>query len=165
MPDKNFSYKDALPSVIAGLFFIFQIIYGFFYAENLVNQIISYVGVGVFILSGVFGMAPVIVFPRKGGVRSGKSFVHTTKLVDTGIYSIIRHPQYSSFYLWAIAAMLLFQNIYVILLGIPVIILTYFDMMRADLKNIKKFGDSYKTYMKKVPRANFLLGLIRALKN
>jgi protein-S-isoprenylcysteine O-methyltransferase Ste14 len=26
---------------------------------------------------------------------------------------------------------------------------------------MEKFGDDYKAYMKKVPRANFLLGIIR----
>ena len=39
-------------------------------------------------------MAPIIMFPRRGGVARGKSFVHTTRLVDTGIYAVVRHPQY-----------------------------------------------------------------------
>ncbi|MCK4530540.1 MAG: hypothetical protein KAU44_05130, partial [Candidatus Marinimicrobia bacterium] len=37
-------------------------------------------------------MSPIIMFPRRGGVKKGRSFVHTTKLVDTGIYAIVRHP-------------------------------------------------------------------------
>jgi len=45
-----------------------------------------------------FGMvlviAPIVLFPRCGGVPKGKSFVNTTQLVDTGIYAIVRHPQY-----------------------------------------------------------------------
>ncbi len=161
MSDRNFSLKDAAPSIIAFLFFVSQIIYGFFYAESNRIEIIEYLGVAVFILSGLFGMAPVLAFPTKGGVKKGKSFIHTTKIVDTGIYSIMRHPQYSAFFLWAIGAMLLFQNLIVLLLGLPVIVLTYMDMIREDKRNIGKFGKPYEEYMKKVPRANFVAGIIR----
>jgi len=163
MSNRNFSWKDAAPSIVAFLFFISQIIYGFFYTENTRLEIVEYIGVVVFILSGLFGMAPVLAFPRKGGVKKGKSFIHTTKIVDTGIYSIMRHPQYSAFFLWAIGAMLLFQNWVIVLLGLPVIVLTYIDMIKGDKRNIEKFGKPYKEYMKKVPRANFVVGIIRVL--
>lgn len=157
----DFSWKDALPSVISTILFLLQMIYGFFIAKNSTIVLLEYAGVAVFILSGIFGMAPVIMFPKKGGVGKGKSFVYTTKVVDSGIYAIMRHPQYSSFMLWAIAAMLLFQNIIVIILGLPILILIYHDMMNEDKRNIKKFGESYNQYMKRVPRVNFLLGLYR----
>jgi protein-S-isoprenylcysteine O-methyltransferase Ste14 len=112
-------------------------------------------------LSGfIFGMLPVTEFQKKGGVRPGKSYIHTTKLVDTGIYSIVRHPQYITMMWWAIAGMFLFQHWIVILIGIPIIPLTYIDLRHADIECIKKFGDEYKQYMQKVPRANVLLGII-----
>ena len=66
--------------------------------------------------------------------------------------------------LWAIAGMLLFQHWIIILLGVPILPLTYIDLVKADKDAIKKFGDDYKAYMKKVPRANFLLGIIRRFK-
>jgi protein-S-isoprenylcysteine O-methyltransferase Ste14 len=52
----------------------------------------------------------------------------------------------------------------VIILGIAIIPLTYIDLFKADKDGIKKFGDDYKEYMKKVPRANFLLGIILLLR-
>jgi protein-S-isoprenylcysteine O-methyltransferase Ste14 len=110
-------------------------------------------------------MLPVFEFRKKGEVKKGKSYIHTTKLVDTGIYSIVRHPQYITFMLWAIAGMLLFQHWIIICLGLPIIPLTYIDLIKADKDGIKKFGDTYKQYMKKVPRANFMLGIIRALRS
>jgi len=61
--------------------------------------------------------------------------------------------------------MLLFQHWIIILLGVPIIPLTYIDLLRADKAAIEKFGDDYKAYMKKVPRANFLLGIIRHLRH
>jgi protein-S-isoprenylcysteine O-methyltransferase Ste14 len=163
MKEKKFTWKDALPSIIAGGLFISQMLYGGFFITNNRIDWIKYIGIGVFILSGIFGIIPVIIFPKKGGVTKGKSFVYTTKLVDTGFYAIVRHPQYSAFILWAIGASLLFQNWIVIILGIPVIILTYYDMMQEDKRNIEKFGDNYREYMKQVPRANFLYGIIKAI--
>ena len=106
-------------------------------------------------------MASVIEFRRKGGVKRGKSYIHTTQLVDTGIYSIVRHPQYVTFMLWALAGMFLFQHWITILLGIPIFPLTHIDLIKADRDAIEKFGDDYKAYMKRVPRANFLLGILR----
>jgi protein-S-isoprenylcysteine O-methyltransferase Ste14 len=129
------------------------------------NEILAYLGVGLYVLSGlVFGLLPVIEFRKKGRVKSGKSYIHTTQVVETGVYSIVRHPQYVTFILWAIAAMLLFQHWIVVLLGVPIFPLTYLDLIKADKDAIEKFGDDYKAYMKKVPRANFFLGIIRRIK-
>ena len=165
MTKKSLSWIDFVPVTFASLLFISQIIVGILLLSDVSQiQILAYVGVGLYVLSGiVFGGFPVIEFRRKGGVRKGKSYIHTTKLVDTGIYSIVRHPQYVTFILWAIAGMLLFQHWIIILLGIPIIPLTYIDSIRADKDGIEKFGDEYRAYMKKVPRANFLLGIIRWL--
>jgi protein-S-isoprenylcysteine O-methyltransferase Ste14 len=166
MVKKSFSWRDIIPSTLSSLLFILQITAGIYLLSD-VSQIaiLAYFGIGLYTFSGiVFGMLPVMEFRKKGGVKKGKSYIHTTKIVDTGIYSIVRHPQYVTFILWAIAGMLLFQHWIVILLGIPVIPLTYVDLIRADKDALEKFGDDYKQYMKKVPRANFLLGIIRLLK-
>ena len=163
MTKKSYSWVDAVPSTIASVLFISQIIVGIYLLSDVSqNQILAYIGIGFYVFSGwVFGMLPVIEFRKKGGVKKGKSYIHTTKIVDTGIYSIVRHPQYITFILWAIAGMLLFQHWIVILLGIPVIPLTYIDLIRADKDALEKFGDDYRQYMEKVPRANFVLGIIR----
>ena len=165
MTKKSLSWIDFVPVTFVSLLFISQIIVGILLLSDVSQiQILAYVGVGLYVLSGVvFGVLPVIEFRRKGRVRKGKSYIHTTKLVDTGVYSIVRHPQYVTFILWAIAGMLLFQHWVIILLGIPIIPLTYIDLIRADKDSIEKFGDDYKAYMKEVPRANFLLGIIRRL--
>ena len=43
----------------------------------------------------VLVMAPIVMFPRKGGVGKGKPYTNTTRIVDNGIYSAVRHPQYT----------------------------------------------------------------------
>ena len=154
---------DFVPVTIVCILFISQIIVGIYLLAGVSQiEILAYVGAGLYVFSGlVFGWLPVIEFRKKGRVRKGKSYIHTTQLVDTGIYSIVRHPQYVTFILWAIAGVLLFQHWIILLLGIPIIPLTYIDLIKADNDAIEKFGDDYKAYMKKVPRANFLLGIIR----
>jgi len=167
MTKKSSSWIDVIPVTFTSLLFISQIIIGIYLISDVSQiEILAYIGVGLYVFSGwIFGMLPVIEFRKKGRVKKGKSYIQTTKLVDTGIYSIVRHPQYVTFILWAIAGMLLFQHWIVILLGIPIIPLTYIDLLRADKRLIRKFGDDYKQYMQKVPRANFLLGIIRLLLN
>jgi protein-S-isoprenylcysteine O-methyltransferase Ste14 len=156
---------DFLPVTLVSFLFISQIIVGIYLLSEVSQiEVLAYVGVGLYVFSGlVFGWLPIIEFRKKGEVRKGKSYIYTTKLVDTGIYSIVRHPQYVTFTLWAIAGMLLFQHWIIVLLGIPIFPLTYIDLIKADREAIRKFGDAYKTYMKEVPRANFLLGIIRSL--
>ena len=163
MSQRSFSWMDYIPVTFTSLLFTSQVIVGIYLLSDISQlEILAYVGVGLYVFSGmVFGVLPVIEFRRKDRVRKGQSYIHTTKLVDTGIYSVVRHPQYVTFILWAIAGMLLFQHWIIILLGIPIIPLTYIDLIRADKDAIEKFGDDYEAYMKKVPRANFLLGIIR----
>jgi len=166
MKKKKCSWIYVIPSTFTSLLFISQIIVGIYLISDISQiQILAYIGVGLYILAGlIFGMLPIFEFRKKGRVVKGKSYIHTTKLVDTGIYSIVRHPQYITFIIWAIAGIFLFQHWIVIVLGIPIIPLTYIDLLNADKDGIKKFGDDYKQYMKKVPRANFLLGIILYLR-
>jgi len=157
---------DFVPVTLVSILFISQIIVGIYLLSGVSQiEILAYVGVGLYVFSGlVFGWLPVIEFRKKGGVKRGKSYIHTTQLVDTGIYSIVRHPQYVTFILWAIAGMLLFQHWIVVLLGIPVFPLAYIDLIKADKDAIEKFGDDYKRYMERVPRMNSLIGIRRLLR-
>ena len=162
----RFCWIDFIPVTVVSVLFLSQIIFGLYLLSSVSqNEILAYIGVGLYIFSGlVFGWLPVVEFRKKGRVKSGKSYIHTIQLVDTGIYSIVRHPQYVTFMLWAIAGMLLFQHWIVVLLGVPVFPFTYIDLVKADKDAIEKFGDEYKAYMKRVPRANFLLGITRRFK-
>ena len=164
--DRAFSWKDHVPVTFTSILFISQIIVGNYLLFQISQiEILAYAGVGLYVSSGIIlGMLPVFELRKKGGVRKGESYIHTTKLVDTGIYSVVRHPQYTTFIMWAIAGMLLFQHWIVFLLGVPIIPLTYIDLIKEDKECVKRFGDDYTAYMKKVPRANFLLGLLRLIR-
>ena len=110
-------------------------------------------------------MAPIIMFPRRGGVQKGKSFVNTTRLVDTGIYGIVRHPQYTGgIFAIFITTLLWYPHWLFAVLGIFGMAVIYMSCREEDQRLIQQFGDDYIHYMQKVPGMNFLLGIIRLLR-
>jgi protein-S-isoprenylcysteine O-methyltransferase Ste14 len=128
-------------------------------------NVLGYLGWIIWAFGMVLVMAPIIMFPRRGGVAKGKSFVHTTRLVDTGIYAVVRHPQYLGGILAIfLTTPLLYQHWLFVVLGIPGTILVYLGARREDKHLIEKFGDEYKHYMQKVPRMDILTGVVRLVR-
>ena len=122
------------------------------------------VGWVVWAFGMVLVMAPIVMFPRRGGVAKGKSFVHTTRLVETGIYGVVRHPQYLGGIFAIFTTTLLWYPHWlfgVLCFGGAVIV--YMGAREEDQRLIEKFGAAYKRYMQRVPRMNVFLGIIRLL--
>ena len=120
------------------------------------------VGWVVWALGMVLVMAPIIMFPRRGGVPKGKSFVHTTRLVDTGIYAVVRHPQYTGgIFSIFVTTLLWYPHWLFAVLGFIGAVLLYLSAREEDQRLVEQFGDDYKQYMERVPRMNLLVGLIR----
>lgn len=123
------------------------------------------VGWVVWAFGMVLVMAPIIMFPRRGGVPKGKSFVNTTRLVDTGIYAVVRHPQYTGgVYAIFITTLLWYPHWLFAILGVIGAILIYLSTREEDKHLIEKFGGDYIAYMNRVPRTNIFLGIVRALR-
>ena len=114
--------------------------------------------------AGFLGVAPIFTLRRKGGVSKGQSYIHTTILVDSGIYAVVRHPQYLSFMLLNTGLMLVAQHWLTTVLGVAAMGLDYLIALEADREAIVKLGDDYTLYMARVPRVNFLIGLVRLLR-
>lgn len=126
---------------------------------------LSIIGWVVWACGMVLVMAPIIMFPRRGGVPKGKSFAYTTQLVDTGIYAIVRHPQYTGgIYAIFVTTFLLYPHWLFGVLGATGTAVIYIGCREEDQRLIKKFGDDYKNYMKRVPGMNFILGLVRLMR-
>jgi protein-S-isoprenylcysteine O-methyltransferase Ste14 len=157
------AWKEHILSTIAGAFSIAQLIVIFTIPGGEI-VIIRVVGWIIWAISILFGWLPMVHLKKYGHVKNGKAYVHTEQLVDKGIYSIVRHPQYLALPLFNIGLMLISQNWVVIILGIPAIFLMIPDLIRADSEGIEKFGDQYLDYSKKVPKLNFILGIFRYLK-
>jgi len=140
----------ANPLVLSGVLEV-----GFYLPSFVIGWIIWVIGM-------ILVMAPIITFPRHGGVARGKSFVHTTRLVDTGIYSVVRHPQYLGGILALFLTTILFYPHWLFaVLGIPGVLILYFSTIWEEKRLIQQFGDDYVAYMKRVPRMNIIQGIIR----
>jgi protein-S-isoprenylcysteine O-methyltransferase Ste14 len=114
----------------------------------------------------VMVMAPIVIFPRRGGVAKGKSFVKTTRLVDSGIYAVVRHPQYTGGVLAIFLTTLLWYPHWLFgVLGAAGAVVTYLGCREEDKLLIKKFGEDYKDYMDRVPGMNFFLGIVRLVRS
>lgn len=110
----------------------------------------------------VLVMAPMVVFPRRGGVPQGKAFVHTTRLVDGGIYGVVRHPQYLGGVLSIfVTTVLWYPHWLFAALGVVGATVIYMGCREEDQRLIQQFGDDYGAYMKRVPRMNVILGIFR----
>jgi len=140
---------------------ILQIILSFFLYNQAGLPVLKHIGWITLALSAVFGWLPILVFRKKGGVPKGKSYIQTTVLVDSGIYAVVRHPQYLAGVLINLALMLITQHWLIAMIGVVAMVLNYFIALKADQELIEKFDYDYKRYMQKVPRMNFLVGLIR----
>ena len=103
-------------------------------------------------------------FKMKGGHPEDESIVHTTILVDSGVYSVVRHPQYFGFILFIFGLVLMSQHWLSVTTGILGVTLFYFDIVKEEQMSIEKFGDEYREYMNKVPRLNIILGVIQLIK-
>jgi protein-S-isoprenylcysteine O-methyltransferase Ste14 len=153
--------KSVFVISIVSILIVAQYILAFFVYKLPGIKVLQWIGWGIWVSSIIFGIAPIIILARKGGVAKGKSYVNTTRLVDTSLYAIVRHPQYLAGILFNLSMMLLAQHWLVILLGLISAVLIYLDIQAADREGIEKFGDLYRDYMQRVPQTNFFLGIIR----
>jgi protein-S-isoprenylcysteine O-methyltransferase Ste14 len=119
------------------------------------------VGWGVFALSAVFGWVPIFVFRRHGGVAKGRTYIHTTQLVTSGLYAIVRHPQFLAGDLIAVAVMCITQHWAALVTGAAAIVSNRLTMIKADRDLVAKFGEPYREYMARVPGASLVVGLWR----
>lgn len=150
--------------IVISLLIVAQYILAFFVYKLPGIEALQWVGWGIWVISMIFGFAPIFILRYRGGVAKGKSYVETTRLVDSSLYAIVRHPQYVAGMLFNLVLMLLAQHWVVILLGIISMALIYFDIQTADQEGIEKFGEAYQRYMERVPQVNFLLGIVRIIR-
>lgn len=131
----------------------------------------NYYGLDLLVLAGwvilVFSVFIIFMaggeFRRKGGAPEGESIVHTTVLVDSGVYAVVRHPQYLGFLLFVLALVLMSQHWASVVSGALGSALFYRDVLREEQMSVDKLGDDYRRYMERVPRMNPLVGILRLL--
>jgi protein-S-isoprenylcysteine O-methyltransferase Ste14 len=146
----------AIQTIIA----VGQIVFAFVFYNPQGNIPLINTGWIILWISAIFGWLPIYTFRKKGNVK-GRSYIHTSTLVDSGVYGIVRHPQYLAGVLISLALPLISQHWLVALLGLISAPLYYLNTYDEEKDNIGKFGAVYEQYMERVPRMNFILGIIR----
>jgi len=155
------SWSPWVSGSILGVTIVAQIALSFILHNPSAIPALEWLGYAAWALSAVFGIVPMIALRVKGGVPKGKSYMRTSVLVDSGIYAVVRHPQYLAGVLINIALTLITQHWLIASLGAVSAGVTYLDTLRADRDGIEKFGAAYERYMQRVPRLNFVAGLLR----
>jgi protein-S-isoprenylcysteine O-methyltransferase Ste14 len=91
---------------------------------------------------------------RRSHVDLGRNWSVTLKvreqhvLVKSGVYRLVRHPMYSSFFLLGLAQMLLLPNWLAGASGlIGAGLLFAFRVLREERMMLESFGDEYRSYM------------------
>ncbi len=156
--------SDAIFYAIAGV--LLAVMFGLMFIVGNANAIdaLKYVGWVVWATGIILLSMPFFYFRRKGRVSQDQDYTHTTTLVDSGVYAVIRHPQYLGWMLMYPAMMLFIQHWLFVLLGIAGMACVVVFTRQEEQRLIHKFGDDYRDYMQRVPRFNLLVGVIRLLR-
>jgi protein-S-isoprenylcysteine O-methyltransferase Ste14 len=151
-----------LSGVILTVAAVGQIVAAFALHDPEGNELLMNIGWGVLMLSAVFGWLPIFTLRARGRV-AGRGYMGTTALVDSGVYGIVRHPQYLAGVLMAAALPMISQHWLVGLLGLASAACCVLSTYDEEKRCVDKFGQAYVEYMRKVPRLNFVRGLVRSL--
>lgn len=120
---------------------------------------------GTLYVSGLLllGM-PILILKRRGDVARGDSFVNTETLVTTGLYGLVRHPQYLGWMTLAASVPLYTQHAVSLALAVMAVSATAWGFRDLDRFETEVFGEEYRRYAERVPGFNLALGVARALR-
>jgi protein-S-isoprenylcysteine O-methyltransferase Ste14 len=127
------------------------------------NSTLRISGVIVLLLSVVFMFPSFVLLKKYGHVSEGDSYMHTTTVVDQGLYAVVRHPQYLGYMLLSGGFVLVTQHWLSALLGIVAIASFYLQAAAEEQYCATRIGAPYEHYMQRVPRFNAILGIVRTL--
>jgi protein-S-isoprenylcysteine O-methyltransferase Ste14 len=120
-------------------------------------------GVFVLLLAGVFIFAPFYLLTKHGGVTDGQTYVQARIVVDRGLYAITCHPQYLGYIFLACGFARLSQHWVAVLLAVVGATFFYLQAVREERYCLVQLGEHYEQYLRRVPRFNFILGIVRLL--
>ena len=127
------------------------------------NPYVRAAGIACLLLSPIFIFPPFLLLNRYGRTLRGQPYYRTTAVVDRGVYSIVRHPQYVGYVLLTLGFAALSQQTLTVILAVCSAGAFYLQSLREEAFFRKQPGHDYSEYMRRVPRFNFIAGLFRHL--
>ncbi len=112
------------------------------------NAYIGHMGMYLCILLNIIGGLLIVI----GWSQIYKSYWRYEngygKLVTTGIYKYIRHPQYAGFLLMTLGMIFEWATLPMLIMY-PVLIIIYINLAKKEENDmLEEFGDAYRNYMK-----------------
>jgi protein-S-isoprenylcysteine O-methyltransferase Ste14 len=120
-------------------------------------------GVVMLLLAGVFIFAPFYLLAKHGQRRDSQTYMQARIVVDRGLYAVTRHPQYLGYVFLAWGFALLSQHWIAILLAVVGAGFFYVQAVMEERYCLALFGEPYARYLRRVPRFNLILGIVRRL--
>jgi protein-S-isoprenylcysteine O-methyltransferase Ste14 len=127
------------------------------------NAFVRGAGVCLLALAAALIFAPFFLLRKHGRIEDGGSYMQTRTVVDRGLYSIVRHPQYLGYMLLASGFAFLSQHWLVMVLAAAGIAAFYCQAVEEERTCRARLGAAYAQYMQRVPRFNLVLGAFRVL--
>ena len=96
---------------------------------------------------------------------SSRSRKRGQALAQNGPYAFVRHPEFLGHILIIFALIIISQHWISSIVGAILIVLLYLAMIEEEKRNVEKFGNAYRDYMRRVPRINLIAGIIRRMRS
>ncbi len=120
-------------------------------------------GFALYAPSAILVFGSIIQLHHKGqaGQENALSEHGTTVVVTSGVYRLVQHPMWLGMIIWSIALSAISQSVIGIAMGVVAANLFRMAAIKEREFNIKRFGEPYREYIKKVPMWNIFRGLRR----
>ena len=160
---ENDSNRETNPKLISGIALILlQYIFITILKFDPPVRNLKYVGF-ILWLAGLILWSLSALTLYKYKITAKADYMNTFKLVRSGIYSIIRHPQYLGFILFSAGFIFITQNLYIIIVSISACVILYLGIKAEDKQLLQKYSNDYREYIRTTPAINFFAGLINKL--
>lgn len=150
----NRTIKDDILMSIVGIVFLLNILLlsSVFIDMAPSEEVLTVLGWAVLIVGASFVVLSVLTLRRYG----------TKTLTDRGIYGIVRHPMYLGGMAIFFSHILFGQHWMIAVSTLVGLFCCLLIVQSEDQQIVAKFGPEYKQYMMRVPRLNFVGGIIRS---
>ena len=101
-----------------------------------------YLSILLWLVSVFLWVIALFALIKKGGVLPGKTYMETTRLVTSGIYRFVKHPQYLAYILFNLGIIFKIQSAASITLGIIASLFLAIGMKEEDKLLVEKFGET-----------------------
>ncbi len=124
---------------------------------------LEYAAIGMFAIWIPLEFLPFWHLQRYGKVAKGDSYMETTRVVDRGVFSVVRHPQFVAWLFFSSGWMLVTQHWVGTLVGTLALVAEVLNIRGADRVCVRDFGADYADYQRRVPMMNVAAGLWRRI--